>query len=207
MSSQQQGKETKIFISGSLSIDNLAENVTARLDNIIGSDFLALVGDAYGIDSSIQKYLKVKSAVNVNIYCAGNNPRNNLGEWDVIPVTTSHKRDTRAFFSAKDLKMADDCDYGLMIWDSKSTGTLSNVIELLKRGKKSVVFVNKLKEFVTVKTVSDLHLLISKMADGSILQAEKKINLSEKVSFLEQGQKEMFCLGSGVSSQHFPKPQ
>ncbi len=192
MSSQQQGKETKIFISGSLSIDNLAESVTARLDNIIGSKFLALVGDANGIDTSIQKYLNAKSAINVNIYCAGHNPRNNFGGWNVTSVTTSHKKDTRAFFTAKDLKMADDCDYGLMIWDSKSTGTLSNVIELLKRGKKSVVYVNKLKEFMTIKTVSDLHLLISKMADGSILQAEKKINLSEKVSLLEQGQKEMF---------------
>lgn len=192
MSSQQHGKETKIFISGSLSIEGLAEKVTARLDNIIGSKFLALVGDANGIDSAIQKYLKAKSAVNVKIYCAGSSPRNNLGEWCVIRVATSHKKETRAFFTAKDLKMADDCDYGLMIWDSKSTGTLSNVIELLKRGKASVVYVNKLQEFITVKTVSDLHLLISKMANGSILQAERKIHLSEKVSLLEQGQTEMF---------------
>jgi len=43
--------------------------------------------------------------------------------------------------------MADVADYGLMIWDAKSTGTLSNVIELLKRKKKAVVFVNKEKTF------------------------------------------------------------
>ena len=46
--------------------------------------------------------------------------------------------------------MAEAADYGLMIWDAKSTGTLSNVIELLSRKKKSLVFVNKEKEFKVV---------------------------------------------------------
>ncbi len=38
--------------------------------------------------------------------------------------------------------MARNSDYGLMIWDCKSTGTLSNVIELLRDRKKTVVFAN-----------------------------------------------------------------
>ncbi len=56
-------------------------------------------------------------------------------------------------------------DYGLMIWDSKSTGTLSNVIELLKAKKKSVVFVNKNKEFVTISNVSNLNYLLTFMLE------------------------------------------
>lgn len=54
-------------------------------------------------------------------------------------VNTSHAAGTRAFFTAKDLKMAEEADYGLMVWDTKSTGTLSNVIELLKR-KNALLF-------------------------------------------------------------------
>ncbi|MQW28393.1 hypothetical protein [Sinorhizobium meliloti] len=39
--------------------------------------------------------------------------------------------------------MAENAEIGFMLWDSKSTGTLSNIIELTRRGKKTVVFVNK----------------------------------------------------------------
>ena len=55
-------------------------------------------------------------------------------------VYSKAKVGSRAYFTAKDLEMARTSDYGLMIWDCKSTGTLSNVIELLREKKKSVVF-------------------------------------------------------------------
>jgi len=43
--------------------------------------------------------------------------------------------------------MAKDADVGLMIWDGKSTGTLSNIIELLTRKCNSKVFIHEEKVF------------------------------------------------------------
>lgn len=51
-------------------------------------------------------------------------------------------------------------DCGLMVWDCKSPGTLNNVVELLLRNKYSVVFVNKIRDFVKVKTPSNIDTLI-----------------------------------------------
>lgn len=58
-----------------------------------------------------------------------------MGHWPVQRVETSHSPGSRAFFTAKDIRMAELADIGLMVWDTKSTGTLSNVIELLARRK------------------------------------------------------------------------
>jgi hypothetical protein len=43
-----------------------------------------------------------------------------------------------------------------MIWDAKSTGTLSNVTELLNNERGSRVFVNKYEKFVTISAAKDL---------------------------------------------------
>ncbi|RPH49547.1 MAG: hypothetical protein EHM85_13445 [Desulfobacteraceae bacterium] len=74
-----------------------------------------------------------------------------------------------------------------MVWDSKSTGTLSNVIQLLKQAKKSLVFVNKNKSFVKVNNVIDFENLISVMSDSAIQKAEQKISLKKKILELKQG--------------------
>ena len=61
---------TKIFIAGSLSIDNLDEKVRNRINNIIVSEFEVIVGDANGVDSSIQSYLQSKNNKLVTVYCS-----------------------------------------------------------------------------------------------------------------------------------------
>lgn len=83
---------------------------------------------------------------------------------------------------AKDKEMAKDADYGLMLWDAASAGTLSNVIELIKEGKKCVVFVNKSKSFLNVKKPEELRNLVSVMSNAAKNQAERKIDLSRKLS-------------------------
>jgi hypothetical protein len=61
-----------------------------------------------------------------------------------------------------------------MIWDTKSTGTLSNVIELLVRKKKSVLFVNKAKSFKDISTVEELDELLSYMSEHAKQKADEK---------------------------------
>ena len=170
-----------IFISGSMRIKNINKLVIDRIENIIREEFTILVGDADGVDASIQQILAKKSYKNVKVYCTGNHPRNNIGKWELVTVQTNYKPKTRLYFTAKDLEMAKHCDYGLMVWDSKSTGTLSNVYELLITQKTSVVFVNKLKKFFNINNFENFEHLVSTMNESAFEKANKKIELKEKI--------------------------
>ena len=171
----------KIFISGSMRIKNINKLVVGRIENIVRGKFTILVGDANGVDASVQQILSNKKYKKVKVYCTGNHPRNNIGDWETIPVYSDHKPKTRLFFTAKDIRMANHCDFGLMVWDSKSTGTLSNVFELLKNEKTSVVFVNKLKQFFNVSNFAEFEKLVSVMSESAFNKADKKIQLKKKI--------------------------
>lgn len=177
---------TTVFIAGSISIRNLHTKVQERIKKIVSSEFNVVVGDADGADTSIQECLRANNAQNVTVYCTGESPRNNIANWPIHRVQSKARAGSRAFFTAKDLVMARNSDFGLMIWDCKSTGTLSNVIELLKSKKKSVVFVNKNKDFVTVGDKSGLDQLLKFMSDHARAKAEEKIDLSAKIADLSQ---------------------
>jgi hypothetical protein len=182
----------KIFISGSMRIKRIDKKVEERIDNIINSNFPILLGDAEGVDTSVQELVKSKGYNNVIIYCSGEHVRNNIGRWKVKKINTDYKENSRLFFTAKDIKMAKECDYGLMVWDSKSTGTLNNVYELLSLGKKSLVFVNKIKEFVRVTSFAEFEKLTSFMSKSDFEKADKKIQLKKKIQKLKCIQIDMF---------------
>ncbi len=183
---------TTVFISGSMNIKHLDSKVKERISNIVTSEFEVVVGDADGADTSIQQYLSELCCSKVTVYCSGSSPRNNVGNWPVHVVKTSYSEGSRAFFTAKDLEMAEIADFGLMIWDTKSTGTISNVVELLSRKKKSVVFVNKEKSFKTVGSVEQLEALIGCMSEHAKRKADEKIRLLSKVESLKHEQSLMF---------------
>lgn len=182
----------KVFISGSMSIKHIDSKVIERLYNIIASQYEIIVGDADGVDSSIQSLLKDRQTKNVTVYCTGDAPRNNLGSWSVEKVQTIEKPGSRAFFTAKDLKMAESCDYGFMVWDTKSTGTLSNAIELLKRNKYSLVYINKVKEFLKIKKAEDLEKLLSYMSDSAFTKADEKLRLKKQLEIFKNEQTSLF---------------
>lgn len=179
---------TTVFIAGSISIKQLHPLFLERLNTIVTSDFDVVVGDADGADRSIQQALLERGARHVTVYCSGCEPRNNVGAWQVRTVSSSSSPGSRAFFTAKDIEMAKVADYGLMMWDAKSTGTLSNVIELLKRRRSSRVFVNKIQGFITASDVDGLKRLVSVMSEGARAKAEDKIGLSAKVGAITQRQ-------------------
>lgn len=184
---------TTVFIAGSMNIKHLDLKVRERIDNIVASKLDVTVGDADGADTSIQQYLVSLGYSKITVYCSGSNPRNNIGDWVVHFVETKHAQGSRSFFTAKDLVMAEVADFGLMIWDTKSTGTLSNVIELLARKKKSVVFVNKEKSFRTVATATQLEELVACMSDHAKRKADEKIRLFDRISSLKHEQTELFA--------------
>ncbi len=179
---------TTVFLAGSINIKRLHPLFIERLSNIVSSKLDIVVGDANGADASIQKSLLAKSAATVTIYCSGFRPRNNVGNWPVQNVFPKESAGTRAYFTAKDQEMAKVADYGLMMWDAKSTGTLSNVIELSKRGKKCVVFVNKDEAFITVSDIDGLKRLVNVMSETARIKAEKKIGLGSKIASVSNEQ-------------------
>lgn len=179
---------TTVFIAGSITIKRLDPRFVDRIRNIVEDNFDVVVGDANGADTSIQNELHSQLAKNVTVYCSGSDPRNNIGSWKTRVVRSTARPGTRAYFAAKDKAMAEDADYGLMLWNASSPGTLSNVIELIRGGKKCVVFINKSREFINVKRPDDLSTLISVMSQGAITQANKKIGLSRTISELAHPQ-------------------
>jgi hypothetical protein len=179
---------TKVFVAGSISIKRLDPAFIAKLERILAEGFHVVVGDADGADSSIQRALLDRNATNVIVYCSGELPRNNIGHWPVRHVYTKAEPGTRAFFTAKDQEMARDADYGLMLWDAKSTGTLTNIFELAERERATRVFVNKAKKFLTVRGREDIEQLVSLMSEGARKKAEQKIGLSRRLAKLSTKQ-------------------
>lgn len=173
-----------------MTIKNLDHKVRERIANVLELDYDVVVGDADGVDTSIQQLLMEYGANKTTVYCTGKRPRNNVANWPVHCVTTYHAPGSRAYFTAKDIEMAKDADYGLMIWDAKSPGTLSNVIELLTRKKNALVFVNKEKAFKKIVDVNGLEELVSCMSNHAKVKADSKIQLLERISALRSRQRQ-----------------
>ena len=173
--------KTRVFLGGSIRIRKLDPAVQNRLDGLLTEDYELLVGDADGADLAIQEHLKTRNARSVVVYCTGTRARNNVGEWPTRQVPSSFRPGTREYFTAKDLKMAEDCDYGFLVWDMKSAGTLSNAIELLSRGKHSLVYVAPSRDFLKILQVGHLEELIEKMEARAQSKADSKTNVWTRI--------------------------
>jgi len=132
-----------IFISGSISINKLPPLALEKINAIIAKNYTILIGDAKGVDLLVQEYLLKKKYNNVIVYFTGENIRNNVGNWESnkIIMGTDNKKG-RELYTVKDKAMANDADYGLMIWDGKSKGTLGNINEMKKQNKHFYVILN-----------------------------------------------------------------
>ncbi|EBG0945680.1 hypothetical protein ABV290_003069 [Escherichia coli] len=179
---------TTVFVAGSITIKKLDPLIVERLKKIVDKNFNVIVGDASGVDSSVQLELKQLGYSATTVFTSDAKPRNNFGAWPVKLVKSNFRPGTRDFYTAKDIKMAETADCGLMVWDTKSPGTLSNVIELLSRKKNSAVFINKTREFVLIKEPKDIDKLISFMSASSLEKVEDKIKLSERLEKLNNQQ-------------------
>ena len=184
---------TTVFIAGSIKIKRLDRKFKDRIDKIIASGFDVIVGDADGADTAIQTYLFEQGGSKTTVYCSGSRARNNVGDWPIRSVTTDFAPGTRAYFTAKDLAMAEAADYGLMMWDAASTGTLGNVIELVSRKRKSAVFVNKSREFMNVGDVAQFQALVACMSEQARHKADEKLNLKKRIAALSHEQSQIFA--------------
>ena len=178
---------TTVFVAGSRNLGRLNDEVRKRLSNLISEDFRILVGDANGADKAVQKYLVENAYEKVVVYCSGNRCRNNLGSWTASFVSVDKSKKGREFYAEKDKKMAEDADYGLMIWDGKSAGTLNNVLELLKRNKKTLIYFSPSREFLSVSEPSQITSLLKRCPPEAVEKIRKKVRFGSVVQ--NEGQK------------------
>ena len=177
---------TKVFIGGSRRIAKLNPAIKGRADSIIQNNYLVLIGDANGADKSMQTYLAGKNYRNVLVFCAGNRCRNNVGSWETRHIKPERETKDFSFYAAKDLEMAKEADYGFMIWDAESKGTLHNMLSLLRNQKKVLVYFSPEKIFFTLKGVDDLLPILTKCDQKVVKLFESEIKASKGVTEKQQ---------------------
>lgn len=132
----------KIFVSGSIGIKSLPHQAALRLASIVEKGFDVLIGDAGGVDYSVQKLLSSKGYHNVMVYHVGDQARHNVNNWQTKRIAAAGNIKGRALYTLKDEAMADDADYALMVWDGKSKGTFNNMLAMHRLNKRFLVIEN-----------------------------------------------------------------
>jgi hypothetical protein len=166
-----------VFVAGSRQISRLPPEVKVRIDTMVEKGCQILVGDANGADKAIQRYLAGKAYPNVLVHCMEGHCRNNVQNWPVRQVAAPGGARGFAFYSVKDLAMADAADYGLMLWDGKSKGTINNVVNLSRRNKPVVVYLAPTKHFLTVKGFDDLRHVLAEGDPSSVQRVVSELRL------------------------------
>lgn len=169
----------KVFIGGSRRLSKLNEKVTQTLNNIMDKGFTIIIGDANGADKAVQNYLLNEGYKNVIVFCMQDRCRNNLGNWQCRFVETSLQNNDFQFYATKDLEMVKYSDYGFMLWDSKSKGTINNIANLLKESKPVAVYFSPTKTIHKIYNFDDLTKLLQRCDQSLITKYEKELSLSQ----------------------------
>jgi len=151
-----------IFVGGSRHVSRLPAEVKKRLDNVVACGHHVIVGDANGADKAVQKHLADTRYDRVTVFCTGDKPRNNLGTWQTRHVDPPKNAKGFQFYAAKDREMAREADFGLMIWDGKSPGTVLNVMRLAIAGKIAVLINIPKQDIINIKTIDQWNTFIAR---------------------------------------------
>jgi adenine-specific DNA-methyltransferase len=171
-----------VFIGGSRDVTRFNPVIEERLQAILDSGLPVVVGDANGADKAVQRWFEAKGYPHVTVFHSGDSPRNNVGHWPTRLIIPNTKKKDFHFHAAKDLAMAETADYGFMLWDGLSKGTLNNMLNLLERGKKVVVYFSPQRACHTLRQISDLPPLLADCPREAMEEFEAKIRLSDRIS-------------------------
>ncbi len=167
---------TKVFIAGSRRLSRLSKDVKRRIDNIVGRGLTVIVGDANGVDKAVQQYLSAMNYSNVLVFCMEGGCRNNVGKWPTRDITAAPGARGFAYFSTKDRAMVKEADYGLMLWDGKSHGTLTNIVDLVQQGRPVVVYLAPAKSFVTLHESEQLSDFLRSFDPAMLQRIERDLH-------------------------------
>ena len=149
----------KVFICGSkIGIDKmLPESICSCLKEIMAEDSEILIGDCWGIDTVVQNYLSATKYKKVKVYTSGRhkNIRCNSGNWEE-KWFIANGRTAYVLRIEKDFHMAEDCDYGIAIWDGESKGTFINMLCLIALKKSCKLYLIEEDRWLSVDSMEDL---------------------------------------------------
>lgn len=151
----------KIFIAGPRRITRLPGEVKHRFINIKKNNYTILVGDANGVDKAVQQFFSEQGYRQLLVYASAGRARNNIGSWPIEKVEVSGQIKGFDFYAAKDKKMAESADYGFMIWNGKSKGTLNNMVNLLNLQKKVLLYFTMYKKFYCISSFENLGKIVA----------------------------------------------
>lgn len=150
-----------VFVGGSRRLSRLSAEVRHRLGSIMEGGFWVYVGDANGADKALQQFFAEHEYDRVLVYCVDGRDRNNLGRWQIRPVEPPVGARGFEYYAAKDVQMAADASFGMMLWDGVSRGTLANIQNLLARGKPVAVYCSRQGRFRDLAREADLADLLA----------------------------------------------
>lgn len=165
---------TSVFIGGSRSVSRINSIIAEKLDELVRRGCTIFIGDANGADKAVQRYLADKGYRDAVVYCT-NECRNNIGDWQVRPVAAPGAKTGFAYYAAKDTAMAQDAKCGVMLWDGKSKGTLNNIQNLVRAGKKTLVYFAPAKTFYKLSSEPDLEKLLNRCSKEDVERARRHI--------------------------------
>lgn len=167
---------TKVFIGGSRRLSRLNKDVKRRINNIVDKGFTVIVGDANGVDKAVQQYLSSRKYSNVIVFCMEGGCRNNVGDWPTRTIRAADpgRRDF-VYYSTKDRAMTGEADYGLMLWDGRSRGTLTNIVHLIREGKAVVVYIAPDRSFYTLRRSDDLGEILARFDPTALRRIDREL--------------------------------
>jgi hypothetical protein len=169
---------TKVFFGGSRKMGQLNQAVRERIDNMIANEYFILLGDANGADKAVQKYLADKNYKNVLVFCVNDVCRNNIGMWEIRKVHIGRSKKDFDYYSTKDVLMSEEADYGFMLWNGKSKGTLNSILNLCERDKTALVYFSPTKSFHTIKNKKDLSKLLECCEPPALKKLSKHLGIN-----------------------------
>lgn len=145
--------EKNVFISGSSKTQfkdsgyyrkNLPKDIRKTIDDHMAKGHKILVGEAPGIDTQVQDYLKKKNYNNVRVYTSYNDPRYKANkDWETVNVDSKgYKEGSPEFLREKDIAMTKDADEGLsvILENGGAVATRNNIKRLLEQNKDVKVY-------------------------------------------------------------------
>lgn len=171
----------KIFIAGARSVQKLDASVQQRMMTICQKGYDVLVGDCYGVDASVQRFYSNLGYCNVTVFASNGKARNNIGGWNIRNVAVPSYIHGFDFYKQKDIAMTNEADYGFMIWDGESRGTLNNTINLVMQHKNVLMYLTTTDRMVVIKTLDDLNKVVDVCAPKTQVTYSKLLQESVSV--------------------------
>jgi len=168
-----------VVLGGSRKIDRLPGEIQELLESLMSNSEEFIVGDAVGSDLAFQKFFSGSKYLPVTVFSSAGYVRNNVGHWPEQLIESGLKSKSNAVHAVKDRKMVEIAQSGIMIWDSESAGTLSNVIDLVDQEKECYLWLAAESDLCRFDNSKSLEKFLVKFPEQAE-EATKRLNRFRK---------------------------